>query len=84
MAEFPTMAEILRKLGYHTVGFSNNGWVSRRTGVARGFEEFYLISRRIEGRRVVERFYVEDYFKGEEDRGSLKTVNAAVAWLDRK
>ncbi|RLE99138.1 MAG: hypothetical protein DRJ57_02750 [Thermoprotei archaeon] len=84
MAEFPTMAEMLRKLGYHTVGFSNNGWVSRRTGVARGFEEFYLISRRIEGRRVVEWFYVEDYFKGEEDRGSLKTVNAAVAWLDRK
>ncbi|RLE97624.1 MAG: hypothetical protein DRJ96_03335 [Thermoprotei archaeon] len=32
MAEFPTMAEILRKLGYHTVGFSNNGGVSRRRG----------------------------------------------------
>jgi len=85
MAEFPTMAEVLRELGYHTVGFSNNGWVSRRTGVARGFEEFYLIGRGARGRRVVEWFYVAEEVPEEEgDRGSLKTVNAAMAWLDSK
>lgn len=83
-AEFPTMAEILGKLGYQTVGFSNNGWVSRRTGVARGFQEFYLVRRGREGR--VEWFYVEEFFRGEgeEDKGSLKTVNAAASWIKKR
>lgn len=81
--EFPTMAEVLGKLGYQTVGFSNNGWVSRRTGVARGFQEFYLVRR---GEGLVEWFYVEEFFKaeGEEDKGSLKTVNAAASWIKRR
>jgi arylsulfatase A-like enzyme len=63
--EFPTMAEILGRLGYQTIGFSNNGWVSRRTGVARGFQEFYLVSREAGGERLVEWFYVEEGFKEE-------------------
>ncbi len=87
MVDFPTMAEILNENGYMTVGFSNNGWVSRRTGLARGFQEFYLISRRIRGRRIVEWFYVEEERfsgEGEEDRGSLKTVNAVISWLKRR
>jgi len=84
--EFPTMAEILGRLGYQTIGFSNNGWVSRRTGVARGFQEFYLVSREAGGERLVEWFYVEEGFKeeGERDKGSLKTVNAAISWLRRR
>ena len=86
--EFPTAAELLGKLGYQTVGFSNNGWVSRRTGVARGFQEFYLVSREISGRREVEWFYVgKTYFQpesGESDKGSLKTVNLAVSWLENR
>jgi len=84
--EFPTMAEILSKLGYQTIGFSNNGWVSKKTGVARGFQEFYLVSRETSGQKLVEWFYVEESFKetGEHDKGSLKTVNAAINWLKRK
>jgi arylsulfatase A-like enzyme len=31
----------LRQLGYHTVGFSSNAWVSRRTGFDQGFDAFY-------------------------------------------
>jgi len=31
----------LRKLGYATVGFSSNAWVSRRTGFDVGFDTFY-------------------------------------------
>jgi len=86
IVEFPTMAEILRENDYHTVGFSNNGWVSRRTGVARGFEEYYMVSRNIASKKVVEWFYVEEEsFSGEEaDRGSLKTVIAAKSWLKKK
>jgi len=87
MVDFPTMAEILGANGYQTVGFSNNGWVSRKSGIARGFQEFYLVSRKIGKKRVVEWFYVEEeYFKGEgeEDRGSLKTVNLAISWMKRR
>jgi arylsulfatase A-like enzyme len=84
--EFPTMAEILGKLGYQTVGFSNNGWVSRKTGIARGFQEFYLISREVGKEEIVEWFYVEEGFKevGERDKGSLKTVNVTISWLKKK
>jgi arylsulfatase A-like enzyme len=85
--EFPTMAEILGKLGYQTIGFSNNGWVSRKTGVARGFHEYYLVSRRVGEGKIVEWFYVdEEHFKemGEQDKGSLKTVNAVISWLRRR
>jgi arylsulfatase A-like enzyme len=35
------LPERLRQLGYHTVGFSSNAWVARRTGFDHGFESFY-------------------------------------------
>jgi arylsulfatase A-like enzyme len=35
------LPERLRKLGYTTVGFSSNAWVSRRTGFGGGFDAFY-------------------------------------------
>jgi len=84
--EFLTIAEILNDLGYQTIGFSNNGWVSRKTGIARGFQEFYMISRLIKGRKVVEWFYISESFEKpeEQDKGSLKTINAAISWLEKK
>ncbi len=36
----PMMAEKLVVEGYQTAGFSNNPWVARHTGLARGFEHF--------------------------------------------
>ena len=39
--EFFTLAEYLGKAGYHTVGFSENPFVSRGNGFAQGFREFY-------------------------------------------
>jgi len=33
----------LRKLGYSTVGFSSNAWVSRHTGFGEGFDAFHEI-----------------------------------------
>lgn len=35
------LAEVLQTRGYSTAGFSNNPWVSRRYGLAAGFEHFY-------------------------------------------
>ena len=40
-----TLAEALNQVGYQTVGFSNNGWVSHRTGISRGFGEFHEMFR---------------------------------------
>jgi len=36
----PTLAELLSGAGYRTAGFSNNAWVGRATGLARGFQYF--------------------------------------------
>ncbi|HEX9798686.1 MAG TPA: sulfatase [Thermoanaerobaculia bacterium] len=39
------LAERLRTLGYSTVAFSSNAWVSRRCGFAAGFDHFYEMWR---------------------------------------
>jgi arylsulfatase A-like enzyme len=36
----PMMAEKLAHAGYQTTGFSNNPWVAKHTGLARGFADF--------------------------------------------
>ncbi len=36
----PLLAQRLAQGGYQTAGFSNNPWVSERTGLSRGFEQF--------------------------------------------
>jgi len=41
--KYPTIAENLTQLGYTTVGFSNNPYVSAFYGLSRGFNEFELI-----------------------------------------
>jgi arylsulfatase A-like enzyme len=43
---FPTLAGRLRDIGYETVGFSENVFVGRTFGLARGFEEFHETWRR--------------------------------------
>jgi arylsulfatase A-like enzyme len=43
---FPTLAEHLRDVGYETVGFSENVFVGRSFGLARGFGEFHETWRR--------------------------------------
>jgi arylsulfatase A-like enzyme len=45
-AGFPTLAEKLRDVGYQTVGFSENVFVGRSFGLARGFGEFHDTWRR--------------------------------------
>ena len=40
--DVPTLAELLYKEGYQTVGVSNNTWVSSDFGFDRGFAEFFV------------------------------------------
>ena len=42
---FDTLAEQLHAAGYHTMAFSPNPFVSRRTGLAQGFDEFFELWR---------------------------------------
>lgn len=37
---FTTLAEALKRAGYHTFGISTNGHVTRETGMAQGFDDF--------------------------------------------
>jgi len=41
-AKFKTLAELLQKLGYETVGFSSNTFVSESFGLSKGFERFFI------------------------------------------
>ena len=43
--EHNTLAEMLRDGGYHTVGWSANPWIDKRTGLNRGFNEFVQTGR---------------------------------------
>lgn len=45
--EYPTMAELLRSWGYHTLAFCYNAYVSHTTGLDRGFEEFNRVVERV-------------------------------------
>ena len=42
----PTMAELLGKLGYYTIGFVDNGHMGSLTRSDRGFHEFYEVGQR--------------------------------------
>jgi len=39
--QLPTMPEVLKNNGYHTVGFCTNDWISDATGLTRGFVEYH-------------------------------------------
>jgi len=41
-AKFKTLAELLQKLGYETVSFSSNTFVSPSFGLNKGFERFFI------------------------------------------
>jgi arylsulfatase A-like enzyme len=44
--KFHTLAEVLKERDFCTLGFSSNPLVSRRTGLAQGFQEFRNIGRK--------------------------------------
>jgi len=45
--EYPTMAELLRSRGYHTLAFCYNRYVGPATGLDRGVEEFNRVVERV-------------------------------------
>ena len=37
---YPLLSEVLREVGYHTLGISSNSWMSDEFGVTQGFERY--------------------------------------------
>ncbi len=64
-AEIPLLAASLAQNGYQTAGFSNNPWISKTTGLDRGFETF------------VDRWKANS----EPTPGTHATVNAISKWI---
>jgi arylsulfatase A-like enzyme len=46
------LPERMRRLGYSTVGFTSNAWISRRTGFDTGFDSFYEMWNERKGLRT--------------------------------
>lgn len=46
-SDVPTLAELLKKRGFHTAAFSANPFLSSEFGFARGFDEFHEVFREV-------------------------------------
>ena len=76
--DFPTMAEVFNRHGYHTAGICVNGWVEQeKTCIARGFTEWHL-----SGPMEAVPPFVYDDDPDKKDNGSWKTVGLVRKWLD--
>lgn len=59
--EFLTLAEILKKHGYATLGYSNNTWVSRKYNLTQGFTVFHEYIDILLRDFLRKRFLISDY-----------------------
>ena len=69
--ELPVLAERLGKGGYQTIAVSNNAWVAKHTGLARGFDVFQERRDTVEGAQGGA-------------TGGHPTVQAISRWLDEE
>jgi arylsulfatase A-like enzyme len=84
--ELPTLPEQLGKVGYRTVGFSNNPWVGRITSLDRGFSEFTEIAAPVPGRvkrsKMLRRFIGLSRAAGfRYPRRAERTLRLAENWI---
>ena len=64
-----TLSDVLRGAGYRTAGFSSNPWVGARSGLQRGFAEFFAVWRDVE----------EDE---RDEHGAAMVTERALQWID--
>lgn len=79
-----TLAEVLKRMGYVTVGISNNGWVSQATGIARGFDAFEEKYRAPRGlRRLLFSAYrrLRSILSPGEKESARRTRRSVLRWL---
>jgi len=92
--EIPTLAEIFAKFGYHTVCFSNNIFVGKKTGLHRGFQDMFeednfrdisVYKRHILVRLVAKTFRTLKLASDEWGRiySCKRAVDSVIRWLDK-
>jgi len=75
-----TLAELLSDAGYQTAAFVSSYPVSRRFGLAQGFDHFDDTFRRADS-KIRTREWEDLTVEGGFDRNGQATVDAALAWL---
>lgn len=81
----PTLAEILRANGYITIGFSNNMYVGRMTGLERGFDHFDEVWRRYRHRSQLDMLRVGlKRLLHMTDRGAAETTDLIINWIKNR
>jgi arylsulfatase A-like enzyme len=86
LPEYPTMAELLRSQGYHTLAICHNAYVSRTTGLDRGFEKFNPVVEKLPRRlRKIKRKAESGVaaLLGRRDNGARLINKRAIAALRR-
>ena len=78
---FPTLAEHFRDAGYETVGFSENVFVARTFGLARGFDEFHETWRRPLVVRAIARAATRAFHYRERLEYADRSVGLFERWL---
>ncbi|MBC7250197.1 MAG: sulfatase [Anaerolineae bacterium] len=79
-----TLTEVLKRMGYVTVGVSNNGWVSRATGIARGFDAFeekYRMPRGLRRRLFSGYRRMRSALSPGEKESARRTRRSVLRWL---
>ncbi len=81
--EHVTLAEHLRAAGFETAGFTNNPWLTARTGMSQGFDHFAEIWRdQVSEGTFNINVFVDPDVHGFEDAGAAATLAAIRSWLD--
>ena len=89
--QIETLAGILKKESYRSLGYSNNPWVSFFTGMSRGFDDFQVGWKKHEGRylynviydRLIEILKRNDPEWSVEDHGAAKTTKYVSEWIEK-
>ncbi|MFN7955559.1 MAG: sulfatase [bacterium] len=85
--DLPTMASVLNRAGYETVGFCNNPWVAPWTGLDRGFENLLQVWREPYTTNLTlgRMAYQYTYWRATGDQavgGVVKTTEQVSDWLE--
>jgi arylsulfatase A-like enzyme len=87
---YVTIAEVLKSMGYKTMAYSNNVWISQRSGFNRGFdifEEIYskshspkdsALQKLVRLKNKIEKIVLNHY-----DHGAYITNKKVKAWLSK-
>jgi len=80
-----TLPEVLSSLGYRTIGFGNNGWVSHSAGMSRGFDIFKENFRwpKKKFAHLAMRLFCKAFLltRGIKFKGAYDTNRAVQSWL---